>query len=281
MSSLYPDFSSPELVGSGRVVLILEYDGSCYHGWQAQKTGVIGVQQRLQEALACVAGHSVEVVCAGRTDAGVHGSYQVVHFDTEVLRTTKSWVMGANANLPDDISVLWVSNISADFHARFTAVARRYRYVIYNHPVRPAGMRKSVTWNYRPLDADKMHSAAQCLIGEHDFTSYRAVGCQSKTPFRCVEHLRVKRLGNLVVIDIQANAFLHHMVRNIAGVLMTVGAGKAPESWVQQVLQAKDRTQGGVTAHPYGLYLVDVIYPSIYQIPKWSTGPAFIDAFNL
>ncbi len=261
--------------------MILEYDGSSYHGWQAQKAGVVGVQQRVQEAVGRVAGHDVELVCAGRTDAGVHSSYQVVHFETSVRRTVKSWVMGANANLPMDISVLWAGAAAAEFHARFSATSRRYRYVIYNHPVRPAGLRQMVTWACRPLDAQKMHIAAQSLIGEHDFTSYRAIGCQSRTPFRHVDFVTVKRAGNLVILDIQANAFLHHMVRNIAGVLMAIGAGKAPVSWAAEVLEARDRKQGGVTASPCGLYLIDVSYPLPFVLPKWITGPQFLAGFDV
>ncbi|UZE97854.1 tRNA pseudouridine(38-40) synthase TruA [Alkalimarinus alittae] len=268
------------LIGSGRVALVLEYNGSQYHGWQSQKSGLPTVQQQLEIALSKVANHPVAVVCAGRTDAGVHASHQVIHFDTSVSRPFRSWVMGANANLPNDISVHWVGNVTEAFHARFSAKSRRYRYVIYNNPIRPALYNKEVTWNYRPLDEKKMARAAEVLIGEHDFSSFRAAGCQAKSPVRTIESLSVTRFCDFIVIDIQANAFLHHMVRNISGVLMSIGAGIQHEGWAEEVLQAKDRAEGGVTAPPFGLYFIDVGY-EVGEIPVLGLGPSFIKPYYL
>ncbi|WP_372965156.1 tRNA pseudouridine(38-40) synthase TruA [Marinobacter sp.] len=263
-------------IGDGRVVIIFEYDGQAFHGWQQQKSGVRSVQAELTKAVAKVADHSVELVCAGRTDAGVHASFQIAHFDTTAVRTLRSWVMGVNTALPDDIAVHWAGNGVGDFHARFSATYRRYRYVILNHPVRPGIQRGQVSWNFRPLDTEMMHKAAQVLKGEHDFSSFRAAGCQSRTPVRFLEKISVTRCGSYVVIDVQANAFLHHMVRNIAGALMAVGSGIHPVEWVGEVLAARDRKLAGVTAPPYGLYLVDVGYPERFGVPQALCGPAFV-----
>lgn len=262
-------------IGNGRVAIAFEYDGRHFHGWQFQKSGVRSVQAELEKAVAKVADHPVDLVCAGRTDAGVHASFQIAHFDTPSVRNLRSWVMGMNTALPDDIAVHWAGNGVDDFHARFSAVYRRYRYIIYNHAVRPGIQRGQVSWNFRPLDEHRMHQAAQALIGEHDFTSFRAAGCQSRTPVRYMERISVTRSGSYVVIDVQANAFLHHMVRNIAGALMDVGTGKESVEWVGDVLEARDRKLAGVTAPPHGLYLVDVGYPDGYGIPKALCGPGF------
>lgn len=263
-------------IGNGRVVIVFEYDGRGFHGWQFQKSGVRSVQEQLAKAVARVANHPVDLVCAGRTDAGVHASFQVAHFETPSVRNLRSWVMGINTALPDDIAVHWAGNGVGDFHARFSAVYRRYRYVIFNHPVRPGIQRGQVSWTFRPLDAEKMHEAAQALVGEHDFSSFRAAGCQSNTPVRFMERIKVTRSGDFVVIDVQANAFVHHMVRNIAGALMAVGAGQVPVQWVADVLAARDRRQAGVTAPPHGLYLVDVGFPGHFGIPRALCGPAFV-----
>lgn len=249
-----------------RVALGIEYDGSHYNGWQSQKDG-IGIQTILEQALSSVADHSVSIICAGRTDTGVHAIGQVVHFDTGALRTARSWVLGANANLPGDISVIWAVEVSDDFHARFSATSRAYRYIILNRPIRPAILANKVSWEHRPLDIDKMQTAGNFLLGEHDFTSYRAAQCQSKSPVRNITSLRVSRDNDFVFIDIEANAFLQHMVRNIAGVLMTVGAGEEDAAWSQLVLDKRDRTQGGVTAPPDGLYFMKVGYPESFPIP--------------
>ena len=276
--SLVESSTPGTLIGSGRVALVLEYNGSRYHGWQSQKSGHPTVQQHLEAALSKVANSPVDVICAGRTDAGVHASHQVIHFDTMATRSFRSWVMGANANLPGDISVHWVGNVSDSFHARFSAQNRRYRYVIYNSPIRPALFNDTVTWNYRPLDEVRMATAAKSLVGEHDFSSYRAAGCQAKSPVRTVEFLNVQRFGDFVILDIQANAFLHHMVRNISGVLMAIGCGKYHESWAEEVLHAKDRAAGGVTAPPYGLYFVGVGYEG-GCIPSAEPGPSLLKPY--
>ena len=263
-------------IGDGRVALALEYDGRHFHGWQAQKSGVRSVQGELSKAVARVADHPVDLVCAGRTDAGVHGSYQVVHFETSSVRHLRAWVMGINTSLPGDIAVHWAGQGQDDFHARFSAVYRRYRYIIYNNPVRPGILRGQVSWTYRPLDVQRMQDGARHLLGEHDFSSFRAAGCQSRSPFRFVEYIEVARMGDFIVLDIQANAFLHHMVRNIAGALMSVGSGYREPDWVAEVLAARDRTLAGVTAPSDGLYLVDVGYPERYRIPLADCGPAFV-----
>jgi tRNA pseudouridine38-40 synthase len=255
-----------------RIALMVEYDGSQYHGWQAQ-TGLHTVQSVLEQAISHVANQNVSVVCAGRTDTGVHATNQIVHFDCDSERTIRAWIYGANSFLPKDVCVKWGGLMPEDFHARFSAVSRRYRYIIYNSPIRPALLRSNVTWQYRPLDHQAMNEATQCLLGEQDFTSFRALECQSKTPMRNIHSIVVERYGDLVVIDITANAFLHHMVRNIAGVLINVGSGKKPSSWVQEVLTAKDRKLGAETAPPYGLYLVGVVYPAHYGINQMVTGP--------
>ncbi|MFZ5723360.1 MAG: tRNA pseudouridine(38-40) synthase TruA [Pseudomonadota bacterium] len=259
-----------------RIALGIEYDGSRYHGWQMQAREVDCVQQRVDRAVSFVAGHPVTVVCAGRTDAGVHATGQVVHFDTEAVREERAWLMGVNSRLPDDIVVRWVRPVADDFHARYSAFARRYRYVILNEPVRPAILGRHVTWNFRPLDAARMHAAAQALIGEHDFSSFRAAGCQSTTPMRHVSQVAVTRHGALVVVEVRANAFLHHMVRNIAGTLMAVGCGQLAPERVGELLAARDRRLAPATAAPYGLYLVQVDYPPHFGIPTPSPGPFFL-----
>ena len=250
-----------------RVALGVEYDGSHYCGWQRQKHDTRTVQENLESALSKVANHPVQVICAGRTDTGVHGVGQVVHFDTESDRTDKGWIFGCNTNLPDSISVRWAKPVAEEFHARFTAVSRAYRYVIYNHPIRPALGMQHLTWNFRPLDMALMQAAANVLVGQHDFSSFQAQGCQAKSPIRTIHHIKLQRRGRLIIMDIQANAFLQHMVRNIAGVLMAIGCGKEPLSWAEEVLNHKNRTLGGVTAPPYGLFFMRVGYPPEFDIP--------------
>lgn len=271
-----PALTTDVPLGNGRVVLAFEYDGRKFHGWQYQKSGIRTVEGELTKAVAKVADHPVELVCAGRTDAGVHASYQIVHFDADSVRSLRSWVMGINTALPSDIGVHWAGEGSADFHARFSATYRRYRYVIFNNPVRPGIQQGQVSWHYRPLDADIMNQAAQALLGEHDFSSFRAAGCQSRSPVRFMEAISVSRKGQFVVIDVQANAFLHHMVRNIAGALMAVGSGNRQPGWIREILDARDRRAAGVTAPPHGLYLVDVGYPAEFGVPAARCGPGFV-----
>ncbi|PJE79797.1 tRNA pseudouridine synthase A [invertebrate metagenome] len=254
----------------------VQYDGSGFYGWQRLKSGLPTVQEAIENALSVVANHDIAVVCAGRTDTGVHGCRQVIHFDTHAIRTDRSWVLGTNRNLPDSVAIDWVKRVPDDFHARFSAQWRRYRYVIYNGSVRPAHLPYGVTWCHRPLNTLQMQEAANYLSGEHDFTSYRAVQCQAKSPVRTIHDIHVMRTGNLVVIDVRANAFLHHMVRNIAGVLMAIGTGKQPVFWAKEVLQARDRRKGGVTAKSNGLYFVDVGYPESFDLPGREIGPFFL-----
>ncbi|WP_218311433.1 tRNA pseudouridine(38-40) synthase TruA [Alteromonas antoniana] len=258
-----------------RIALGIEYDGAAHFGWQRQRE-VPSVQEYLEKALSVVANTTINVQCAGRTDAGVHATGQVVHFDCDASRPERAWTMGVNANLPDSIAVTWCKPVDDDFHARFSATHRRYRYVIYNARLRPAILHGGVTHVYRELDAAKMHDAAQALLGEQDFTSFRAALCQSKTPFRNVTHVSVSRQGQYVILDIRANAFLHHMVRNITGSLIEIGAGEKPADWIAQLLPLKDRTAAAATAKPNGLYLVDVTYPEHFALPRAPLGPLFL-----
>ncbi len=250
-----------------RIALGVEYDGQGFHGWQAQQEGVRTVQVVLEQALSRVANHPLRVVCAGRTDTGVHALGQVVHFDTEAARSERNWLLGSNVNLPPDVAVTWVREVSEDFSARFSAVSRRYRYFILNRTARSAVLAGRVTWVHRPLDAEMMHHAGQVLVGEHDFSSYRALGCQAKSPVRTLHSLTVERHGDFVVLSVHANAFLHHMIRNIAGVLIAIGKGDRPAPWAAEVLALRDRTLGGVTAPPQGLYFEQVEYPPEFGIP--------------
>jgi tRNA pseudouridine38-40 synthase len=250
-----------------RIALGLEYDGSCFSGWQTQAHAA-SVQAAVQQALSFVANHPVAVTAAGRTDAGVHAAMQVVHFDTEVTRSARSWVLGANSNLPASVSALWAQPVPDTFHARYSAKARSYRYFILNRGTRAALARHHVCWIKEALDHEHMHMAAQVLLGEHDFTSFRAAECQSRTPMRRMLAISVQRRGELLELAVTANAFLHHMVRNIAGVLIAVGQGKQPPGWVAQVLAARDRTRAGITAPAEGLYLAAVRYDPSLQLPS-------------
>ena len=246
----------------------IEYDGSGFRGWQMQEPGVRSVQGCLEQALSRVADHPVAVVCAGRTDAGVHALEQVVHFDTSAERRERSWVLGANVNLPRDVRVRWARPVDPGFHARFSATARHYRYLILTRDTGSALLRDRVSWFHYALDKARMREAAQALVGEHDFTSFRAIGCQAKQPVRRIHYLEVEGDETLCEIRVGANGFLHHMVRNIAGVLMAIGRGEAPVTWAAEVLAARDRTAGGVTAPPEGLYFVRVDYPPQFVLPQ-------------
>jgi tRNA pseudouridine38-40 synthase len=258
-----------------KIALGVEYNGAAYFGWQRQKE-VNSVQQELEQALSVVANCPVEVLCAGRTDAGVHGTGQVVHFETNAERKMVAWTMGANANLPSDIAVRWAKEVTDDFHARFSATARRYRYIIYNHHLRPGILSAGVSHYHVELDEQKMHQAGQYLLGENDFTSFRAAHCQSRSPWRNVSYLNVTRHGQYIVVDIKANAFVHHMVRNIVGSLMVVGRGEQPVEWIDWLLKSKNRTLAGATAKAEGLYLVSVDYPETFSLPKLPVGPLFL-----
>lgn len=250
-----------------RIALGISYDGTAYHGWQRQEN-LLTIQTCVESALSKVTDRPINILCAGRTDSGVHALGQVVHFDTEIHRDERAWIMGSNANLPADIRVLWAREVSDDFHARFSAVARRYRYVIYNHPIKSALLRNQVTTHFQKLNESLMQEAVQYLLGEHDFTSYRALACQAKSPVRTITHLTIKRRGDFIFVDIQANAFLHHMVRNIMGVLISIGSGERMPVWAKEVLEARDRRQGDITAPATGLYFMEVFYPEQFALPR-------------
>lgn len=250
-----------------RIAIGLEYCGRRFNGWQRLRNGR-SVQACVEQAISRVANHEVTVGCAGRTDSGVHARYQVIHFDTPAKRDERGWVLGCNVHLPEDVAVLWAQPVEDRFHARFSAHGRTYRYHILNRISRPGVFSGLLTWDCRPLDAERMHTAAQVLVGEHDFSGYRALGCQSKSALRKLRRIEVWRAGELVMIEVEANAFLHHMVRNIAGVLMSIGAGKAAPSWAGKILAGRDRTRGGVTAPADGLYLTAIEYPAWVTLPK-------------
>ena len=262
--------------GMQRVALAIEYKGTDFHGFQTQPNGVKTVQQALEKALSKVANEAITLVCAGRTDAGVHATNQVIHFDTLAKRLPKAWVMGTRPHLPDSVSVKWAKDVAPNFHARFSALNRTYRYLISDAKTSSALLHDQITWSSRPLDVEKMREGAAHLVGKHDFTSFRATQCQAKSPIRQIHYLHIIRRGDLIVIEVQANAFLHHMVRNMVGVLMAVGVGDKPTSWVGEVLAAKNRSAGGVTSRPFGLYLVSVDFPSEFDLPKSLPGPLFL-----
>lgn len=249
-----------------RIALGIEYDGTAYIGWQRQKHGV-GVQTPIEAALARVADEVVEAHCAGRTDTGVHASAQVIHFNSSARRSERNWLLGINSNLPADICALWVAFVEPDFHARYSATSRTYRYRILNRVTRSALERHRAWWVHRPLNESAMRSAASCLIGEHDFSAFRAAGCQASTPRRDLRVIDIERQGEWLTVTITANAFLQRMVRNIVGVLVTVGAGEQPPGWAKEVLESRDRTRGGVAAPAHGLTLIDVTYPDRFGLP--------------
>lgn len=250
-----------------RYAVGVEYDGSQFAGFQFQPS-LQTVQGSLEQALSHVAGERVSCVAAGRTDAGVHAAGQVVHFDTQAVRTERSWRLGANSNLPPSVSVAWAREVPEHFHARYSARARSYRYCIFNRDTRSALVARRATWLYKPLDAARMHEAAQVLVGEHDFSAFRAVECQAKSPVRALTRIAVTRHDVWVTLDVTANAFLHHMVRNIAGLLIAIGVGDSPVERVANVLASRDRTQNAATAPPDGLYLMDVDYPREFGLPE-------------
>ena len=249
-----------------RIAVGLEYDGRAYSGWQSQPA-LKTVQDEVQRALTRVADSPVECVCAGRTDAGVHALAQVAHFDCDAVRGERAWRLGANTYLPADVSVAWVRAVPGHFHARYSALGRSYRYLILNRDSRSALAVGRATWERRPLDAMRMHESAQVLVGEHDFSAFRAAECQAKSPLRRLDSLTVTRRDIWVVLEITANAFLHHMVRNIAGLLMSVGYGESPPERVAAMLAARDRRINAATAPPDGLYLAAVRYPEEFRLP--------------
>jgi tRNA pseudouridine38-40 synthase len=250
-----------------RIALGIEYNGSMFNGYQLQAEGTRTVQGELERALSTVANEAVRLTCAGRTDTGVHATGQVVHFDTAVKRELKAWMLGGNTNLPRDISIHWVRQVAPDFSARFSALSRSYRYILYNRKVRPAVLQHNVAWLFEYLDEEAMDAAAQLLLGEHDFSAFRSSKCQANHAVREMQSISVKREGEYVILDIQANAFLHHMVRNIMGTLIIIGRGEQPVSWMQKILQGKDRKIAGMTAPASGLYMVNVEYPEELGLP--------------
>jgi len=255
-----------------RYAIGLEYDGSRFLGWQIQRQEPT-VQGCLAQALARVANQDVRVVCCGRTDTGVHALGQVAHFDSDAKRAERDWVLGINSHLPSGASVLWIRPVDDSFHARFSAFSRSYRYLVLNRWIRPALEARRMSWCRQPLDAAKMHEAAQALRGEHDFTSFRAGACQARHAVREIHEISVERAGDVVAIEVTANGFLYHMVRNIAGSLMRVGAGEAEVEWPARLLEWRDRSKAAPTAAPEGLYFVRARYPEQYALP--AVAPAF------
>lgn len=249
-----------------RIALGIEYNGHGLYGWQSQ-ANLPTVQGSLENALSIIADHPVTTICAGRTDANVHALNQVVHFDTESKRIERAWIQGTNTHLPENISVRWAREVSPDFHARYSATSRRYRYIIYNLLNRPALLAHRVTWQYDDLNIATMQTAASYLLGEKDFSSFRSAECESRTPMRHLTYITIVRNHPFIIIEIEANAFLHHMVRNIAGVLIRIGRGFEEPEWMQEVLEARDRRKAADTAPASGLYLIKVGYPGHFEIP--------------
>ena len=258
-----------------RVALGVEYDGSAFQGWQKQPGGRT-VQDALEVALTRIAVHRVATVCAGRTDAGVHARGQVVHFDTDAVRPLMAWVRGINTFLPVAVAVRWANTVSEDFHARFSAYGRCYRYILVNRPQRVGIDHGRVGWYHHPLDEKRMQQAADRLLGEHDFSVFRAAECQAKSPVKVIRHAQVRRLGDSVVFDFEAGAFLHHMVRNMVGSLVYVGQGRHSPEWISQLLESKDRKRAAPTFSASGLYLLGVRYDERWQLPV-AENPFLVD----
>jgi len=250
----------------------IEYSGTAYSGWQRQKHAP-SIQQHVEDAIGYVADHRVQLVCAGRTDAGVHALEQVAHFETTAQRDERAWLLGSNSRLPGDIRIKWVLAVNDSFHARFSATARSYRYIILNSPVASALLHDRASWEYRPLNHQTMHEAAQVLLGEHDFSAFRAAGCQAKSASRCIQDIELQRQDDLIYLDIKANAFLYHMVRNIAGSLIAVGRGEHSIEWFSSVFLSKDRNMAEVTAPATGLYFLRAHYPDQIKFPNQAKKP--------
>jgi tRNA pseudouridine38-40 synthase len=259
-----------------RIALGLEYDGSAFCGWQTQPEGC-GVQDHLQAALSQLADTPIEVTAAGRTDTGVHAAAQVVHFDTEASREPISWVRGTNAHLADAARVLWATPVPGDFHARYSARSRTYRYLLVNAAVAPALLKQRAGWYHRPLDVARMDEAAQHLVGSRDFSAFRDSQCQAKSPVRDLTCARVARRGELIVFTFSANAFLHHMVRNLVGSLVYVGAGKQEPGWIAALLEGRDRSRAAPTFAPDGLYLAAIEYDKAFSLPSFPVHPLLQD----
>jgi len=246
-----------------KVALGVEYFGKNFHGWQIQKSALRTVQSVVESALSEVANHPVRVFCSGRTDAGVHAVEQVIHFETDTIRTDRAWLFGGNVNLPSDVNFKWVKIVSDDFHARFSAFARSYQYKIHHHPVRSSLKADYYLWEPRALNVDDMKAAAALLLGEHDFSCFRGSLCQAKSPIKTIQIIQIDTIENELILNIKANAFLHHMVRNIVGTLLKIGRGEKRVEWMSQVLEGKDRKKAGPTAEPQGLYFMKAFYEEI------------------
>ena len=246
-----------------KVALGVEYFGKNFHGWQIQKSDLRTVQSEVELALSQVANHQVRVFCSGRTDSGVHAVEQVIHFETNIIRTERAWLFGGNVNLPSDVNFKWVKFVSDDFHARFSALARSYKYKIHHNPVRSSLKADYFLWEPRPLNVDDMKEAAALLVGEHDFSCFRGSLCQAKSPIKTVEYLEIDSFEDELILNIKANAFLHHMVRNIVGTLLKIGRGEKDVEWMSFVLASKDRKKAGPTAEPQGLYFIQAFYEEI------------------
>ena len=249
-----------------KIALGIEYDGAAFCGWQTQSGGC-AAQDYLEAALARIAGMRIETTCAGRTDAGVHALGQVVHFDAAVDRPVNAWVRGVNAVVPSSLAVIWARPVGEDFHARYSARARCYRYLLLNRAVRPAADQHRVGWFHAPLDVERMRQAAHHLIGQHDFSAFRSSECQARSPVRNLASLEIRRRGEYLVFDLSANAFLHHMVRNIVGSLVYVGSGRRSPDWLAEVLAGRDRRAAAPTFAASGLYLMRVLYDPVWEIP--------------
>jgi len=260
-----------------RFAIGIEFCGMRYKGWQTQQPGVRSIQETMEKVLSKIADEPIILHGAGRTDAGVHATNMVAHFDTNAIRPIRGWIMGSNSQLPKDISIQWIKEMDNDFHARFKAKARRYRYVVYQSANRPALLHKQVTHAYYPLDVDKMIEAAQKFQGTHNFESFRAAACQSNQPVRHVKHCRLIRHGNYLVLDIQADGFLHHMVRNIMGCLLEIGQGLYEVDHIDEIFAAQDRKAAGITAPPDGLYFIHADYPEQFELPQPPLGPHWLN----
>lgn len=252
-----------------RIVVGLEYRGVGFCGWQSQPQRC-GVQDALEAAVAAIAGHKIVVTAAGRTDTGVHASFQIAHFDVSVARPLTAWVRGVNSHLPAGVTVLWAREIGADFHARFAAIERGYRYVLLNHPVRPGLNEGQIGWHHRPLDEAAMNRAAALLLGQHDFSAFRAAECQARSPVKELRHAHITRRDDTLLCDFRADGFLHHMVRNLMGSLIQVGAGVQPPEWLADLLASRDRTRAAPTFDAAGLYLTHIRYPAHFGLPESS-----------
>jgi len=259
-----------------RIALGIEYDGTAFCGWQTQPDGC-SVQDALERALSEIASHPAATICAGRTDAGVHALGQVVHFDTSARRPSSAWVRGVNALLPPAACVLWAREVGEDFHSRYSALARTYLYYLLERPQRPALAASRVGWFHLPLSMERMQQASHCLLGEHDFSAFRAAECQAASPMRTLTRLRIERRGALLRFELQANAFLQHMVRNIVGSLVYVGCGRQSVEWIGEVLESRDRNRAAPTFSASGLYLLKVEYPQRWHLPP-SQDPAAIES---